>query len=271
MTQAVRPLVSCVMPTFDRRRFVPDAIDGFWSQTYPDRELVIVDDGTDPIADLVPDDPMIRYVRLDQRLKTGAKRNAACRAARGDVIVHWDDDDWSSPRSAPRCRVGAARQWRRRVRPSRSNTVLRTGDRPWVALPVPGASPSVGGWRDDVLSVSLWKLSRSRTSARGKTPSSCGQARSGSSTRSTASTFTSPPFTPPTRAPSEPPVSAGPVCRVLRSGRSAAPAAAVLAPDREAGGARDGSEHDHEIPAGRGIADRRHAACHRLDSTSRLG
>lgn len=91
------PLVSCVMPTFNRRKFVPGAIDNFRSQTYPNRELVIVDDGNDPIADLVPDDPMIRYIRLDQRLKTGAKRNAACRAARGEIIVHWDDDDWSSP------------------------------------------------------------------------------------------------------------------------------------------------------------------------------
>jgi glycosyltransferase involved in cell wall biosynthesis len=90
-------LVSCAMPTFNRRRFVPEAIECYQAQTYPYRELVIVDDGTDPVADLVPDDPTIRYLRLDGRLSTGAKRNAACRAARGEIIVHWDDDDWSSP------------------------------------------------------------------------------------------------------------------------------------------------------------------------------
>ena len=76
-------LVSCVMPTFDRRRFVPGAIDCYRAQTYQHRELVILDDGTDPIADLVPDDPTIRYIRLTGRLSTGAKRNSACRAARG--------------------------------------------------------------------------------------------------------------------------------------------------------------------------------------------
>jgi hypothetical protein len=27
----------------------------------------------------------------------GEKRNMACRLARGDIIVHWDDDDWSGP------------------------------------------------------------------------------------------------------------------------------------------------------------------------------
>ena len=95
MTDA--PRVSCVMPTFDRHRFVPDAIENFRLQTYADRELVIVDDGTNPVRDLVPDDPRIRYVRLDQRLTTGAKRNVACRHATGELIVHWDDDDWSAP------------------------------------------------------------------------------------------------------------------------------------------------------------------------------
>ncbi|ETT24121.1 glycosyl transferase family 2 [Rhodococcus rhodochrous ATCC 21198] len=85
------------MPTFNRRRFVPDAIESFRLQTYRSRELVIVDDGTDPVGDLVPDNPTIRYVHLQQRLSTGEKRNAACRAARGKIIVHWDDDDWSSP------------------------------------------------------------------------------------------------------------------------------------------------------------------------------
>jgi len=90
-------LVSCVMPTFDRRRFVPDAIENFRLQTYADRELIIVDDGTEPVRDLVPDDARIRYVRLDQRLTTGAKRNVACQQATGELIVHWDDDDWSAP------------------------------------------------------------------------------------------------------------------------------------------------------------------------------
>lgn len=88
------PLVSCIMPTSNRRAFVPQAIQGFLRQDYPNKELVIVDDGTDPIADCVPSDPRIRYVRLTRWLNTGAKRNVACAEARGEVIAHWDDDDW---------------------------------------------------------------------------------------------------------------------------------------------------------------------------------
>jgi glycosyltransferase involved in cell wall biosynthesis len=85
------------MPTADRREFVPNAIECFLLQTQPDCELVIVDDGRDPVADLVPNHPAIRYQRLQYKLTTGAKRNVACAAARGELIVHWDDDDWSAP------------------------------------------------------------------------------------------------------------------------------------------------------------------------------
>jgi glycosyltransferase involved in cell wall biosynthesis len=91
------PRVSCIMPTYDRRRFVPRAIEYFLRQDVPDRELIVVDDGTDPVADLMPADPRVRYLRLPRRLTLGAKRNLACGEASGEVVVHWDDDDWSAP------------------------------------------------------------------------------------------------------------------------------------------------------------------------------
>jgi glycosyltransferase involved in cell wall biosynthesis len=92
-----RPLVSCVMPTRDRRRPVGQAIVYFQRQDYPNRELVVLDDGQDPVEDLIPDDPRIRYVRLDHEQLVGAKRNQGCELASGEIIVNWDDDDWHSP------------------------------------------------------------------------------------------------------------------------------------------------------------------------------
>ena len=89
--------VTCVMPTADRRPFVARAIGLFLAQDYPNCELLVVDDGTDRVADLVPSLPRVRYVALPARLVLGAKRNVACEDARGDVILHWDDDDWSAP------------------------------------------------------------------------------------------------------------------------------------------------------------------------------
>src|SRR5690349_11912252 len=94
---AARSLVSCTMPTRNRRRFVSQAISYFLRQDYRPRELIVVDDGEDAVGDLVPSDDQVRYVRLEQRLSLGAKRNLACGLARGELIAHWDDDDWSAP------------------------------------------------------------------------------------------------------------------------------------------------------------------------------
>lgn len=92
------PMVSCIMPTYNRREFIPNAIRYFLRQDYDNKELIIIDDGTDNIADLVPDAPMIRYYRLDQKITLGAKLNLAAGYANGDIIAHWDDDDWYAVR-----------------------------------------------------------------------------------------------------------------------------------------------------------------------------
>jgi glycosyltransferase involved in cell wall biosynthesis len=89
--------VTCIMPTADRRQFVPAAVQMFLAQHYAAKELLIVDDGTDDIADLVPPHPQIRYFRETRRRSIGAKRNFACQEARGEIIMHWDDDDWYAP------------------------------------------------------------------------------------------------------------------------------------------------------------------------------
>jgi hypothetical protein len=87
-----RPLVSCIMPTHKRPDFVPRALTYFLGQTYPSTELIVVDDWADGVADLMPADPRIRYIRLAARATIGAKRNLACEQARGSIIAHWDDD-----------------------------------------------------------------------------------------------------------------------------------------------------------------------------------
>jgi len=94
LAEISEPLVTCIMPTHNRRSFVPQAIRCFLRQDYSNLELLIVDDGIESIADLVPTSDRIRYVRFDQKLTIGAKRNLACEKARGEFIVHWDDDDW---------------------------------------------------------------------------------------------------------------------------------------------------------------------------------
>jgi ADP-heptose:LPS heptosyltransferase/2-polyprenyl-3-methyl-5-hydroxy-6-metoxy-1,4-benzoquinol methylase len=93
----IQPLASCITPTANRRRFLPQAIECFLEQDYSNKELIIVDDGEDAVGDLVPRDERIRYIRLSCKTVLGEKRNQAAAEARGELIVHWDDDDWSAP------------------------------------------------------------------------------------------------------------------------------------------------------------------------------
>jgi glycosyltransferase involved in cell wall biosynthesis len=90
-------MISCIMPTRDRRRFVAEAIRCFLTQTYTDSELIIVDDGMDRVQDLVPAGGRVRYYHLQMRRTIGEKRNIACSKANGDLIASWDDDDAYHP------------------------------------------------------------------------------------------------------------------------------------------------------------------------------
>src|SRR5260221_301127 len=60
------PMVTCIMPTANRRPFVAQAIRYFLAQDYPEKELVIVDDGSDSVADLAAACDCLRYFKLDR-------------------------------------------------------------------------------------------------------------------------------------------------------------------------------------------------------------
>jgi glycosyltransferase involved in cell wall biosynthesis len=94
---ATDPLVSCILPTRNRPRFVVEAVRNFLAQDYRARELIVVDDSDTGVGCLLPDDARIVYLRPAQRLTIGEKRNLACHRARGSIIAHFDDDDWYPP------------------------------------------------------------------------------------------------------------------------------------------------------------------------------
>ena len=87
------PLVSCIMPTRNRARFIPQALRCFAHQTYPNRELIVVDDSDRPMRRLVDGVEGVRYLRV-RRSTTGAKLNIGIEAAQGDILQRMDDDDF---------------------------------------------------------------------------------------------------------------------------------------------------------------------------------
>lgn len=91
------PLVTCIMPTRNRPGWVERAVLYFEEQDYPRKELIILDDSP---AATVPrfSHAHVRYVHEDGNGTLGEKRNRAIELSRGQIIVHWDDDDWMARR-----------------------------------------------------------------------------------------------------------------------------------------------------------------------------
>lgn len=92
-------MISCVMPTADRHQFLPLAYRCFQQQTYPNRELVILDNGVDRCGRIVAGwaDPRVRYYQCSSEPSMGALRNMVVDLANGPLIANWDDDDYSAP------------------------------------------------------------------------------------------------------------------------------------------------------------------------------
>lgn len=91
------PLVSCILATRNRRCFLRQAIGYFLRQTYANKELIIVDDGSESAATLVPDDRSIRYYRVEAQATLGSKLNFGISQASGPIIQKLDDDDYYRP------------------------------------------------------------------------------------------------------------------------------------------------------------------------------
>lgn len=96
------PIVSIVLPTYNREQFLPAAIDSIRQQTCDDWELIVVDDGsvdeTVPVLQALTDDISGRVTVIKQEnMGPGTARNRGIRAARGKYVAFYDSDDtWDS-------------------------------------------------------------------------------------------------------------------------------------------------------------------------------
>jgi O-antigen biosynthesis protein len=92
-----KPLLSCIMPTYNRRRFIPQALRCFANRTYRNAELIVVDDSERSVRSLCEGVEGVRYLRAPIS-SAGAKLNLGIEAARGDILQNLDDDDYYGPR-----------------------------------------------------------------------------------------------------------------------------------------------------------------------------
>ena len=97
------PRFSIVIPTFGRAKLVSQAIASVLAQSYQAREIIVVDDGSDPpVAEqLQPLAETVRFIRLPVNGGVGAARNVGMMAAQEQYIALLDSDDaWEPHRLA---------------------------------------------------------------------------------------------------------------------------------------------------------------------------
>ncbi len=99
------PLVSVIIPTYNRARFLGDAVDSCLAQTHPKREIIVVDDGGDDDTERLlrrAYGSAIRYI-YQRNQGPGIARNTGIAAARGEFIHFLDADDQLLPRKIEIC------------------------------------------------------------------------------------------------------------------------------------------------------------------------
>lgn len=94
-------MISVIMLTYNREKYIARAIEAILKQTYYDFEFVIVDNGSSDRSGQIADE----YARKDTRIKVlhidkssiGHGRNIGIANAKGDYIAFVDDDDVAAP------------------------------------------------------------------------------------------------------------------------------------------------------------------------------
>lgn len=95
-----QPLVSIVLPTYNRAGLIGETIQSVIGQTYTHWELIVVDDGSEDDTESVVTGfahNQIRYTRISHTGRLGAVRNCGIKLAKGDYIAFVDSDDLWRP------------------------------------------------------------------------------------------------------------------------------------------------------------------------------
>jgi hypothetical protein len=104
VTLLEHPLVTVVVPHFERTHLLLQTIEGFVRQTYPQIEIIVVDDGSrraDSRQALAAVEGLLEgrngKVVRQENAYLGAARNTGFSHARGDFVLFFDDDDYPVP------------------------------------------------------------------------------------------------------------------------------------------------------------------------------
>jgi glycosyltransferase involved in cell wall biosynthesis len=93
------PLVSVIIPTFNRPDLLKRSIESVLQQTWPDFEILVINDGGADVSNIlkIPGQEKIRYFNLPENKGRGHARNFAINNSSGKYLAYLDDDDLFYP------------------------------------------------------------------------------------------------------------------------------------------------------------------------------
>lgn len=97
MINRYRPFISCIMIAGNNLQMIRNSICYFLDQNYPYKELIIIDDGHTCLKDKIQTHQNIQYFHLDSPASSASKRNFGIEQSQGEIIMHWEDQDWYAP------------------------------------------------------------------------------------------------------------------------------------------------------------------------------
>jgi len=108
VVRALPPLVSVLITAYNRDQLLAEALESVLACTYPNIEIIVVDDcSTDDTAGVVKSfmqrDARIRYYLNERNLGDYPNRNRAASYARGEYFTYLDSDDKMLPDGLQRC------------------------------------------------------------------------------------------------------------------------------------------------------------------------
>ena len=93
------PLISVIIPTYNRAAFLPQAVESVYQQTFQDFELIVIDDGsTDGTAQVLKKYQNHLIYRYQANQGVSSARNLGLRMARGKWVAFLDSDDLWLPK-----------------------------------------------------------------------------------------------------------------------------------------------------------------------------
>lgn len=100
---SVNPLVSVIIPTYNRADKLRAAIESALNQSYKNVQLIVIDDGSeDDTATLMQDYPQAEYI-IQPHAGQAAARNNGLKHSKGEILASLDSDDMWNPDFLERC------------------------------------------------------------------------------------------------------------------------------------------------------------------------